>query len=128
MINSRYIYGLFSKAGIKEKELQQSLVLQFTNGRTERTSLMLQDEAKELTNALQRMVDDPGDKMRKKIIHYAHLVGWKDASGKADINALNAWCIRYGMYKKPLNDHNIEELSNLVSQFERVFKSYLNNM
>ncbi len=65
------------------------------------------------------------DRMRKKIISYAYQMQWVTQEGKADMPRLNNWCVKYGMFHKPLNDHNMPELVQLVTQVEKLYKSHL---
>lgn len=59
----------------------------------------------------------PEDKMKNKIISMAKTIGWvKDNS--IDISRLNNWCLNKGMYQQALDDHNIDQLPHLVSQFQ----------
>jgi hypothetical protein len=50
---------------------------------------------------------------------------WELPGGKADMARINAWCMKYGQYKKELNKHNEKELAHLVTQFESAYKSFL---
>lgn len=70
--------------------------------------------------------------MRKKIIALAHQMGWSGihpTSGNkiADMARINAWCIKYGYLHKQLNDHTISELPKLVTQFDNLYKTFLNS-
>ena len=64
-----------------------------------------------------------------KVITYAIGIGreddWKTPLGKADIERINAWCIKSGIYHKGFNDHTPAELPHLLTQFEAVYQSYL---
>jgi hypothetical protein len=63
--------------------------------------------------------------MRRKIIHKAHLMGWKLPSGKADMERIDNWCLKYSSYHIRLNDHTFEQLPSLVSQMDKAYKTYL---
>ncbi|MAX23412.1 MAG: hypothetical protein CMJ19_02815 [Phycisphaeraceae bacterium] len=88
------------------------------------TSQEANQQIKEYRKAL-NWEDDPTEKMRLKIISMARTIGW-EAAQRADMDRINNWCEKYGQYKKPLNDHTYNELTNLVSQFQHgPFKSEL---
>jgi hypothetical protein len=65
------------------------------------------------------------DRMRKKIIHYCHLMRWYTDDGKLDWERINAFCKKSGHAHKNLNDYTTKELPTLVSQWEEVYKSFL---
>jgi hypothetical protein len=69
--------------------------------------------------------------MRKKIIALGHQMGWSGihpTSGNkiADMERINAWCVKYGYLHKQLNDYTILELPKLVTQFDNLYKTFLN--
>ena len=122
------IYTLFYKAGIKAKELQREMIASFTYCRTEHTTNMYRSEAIELKDKLKGMAqknDTPEQRMRRKFLHIAHLLGWKQPNGKVDIDRLNAWLRKYGMYHKSLNEMNKRELARTLGQFETFYESTL---
>jgi hypothetical protein len=62
--------------------------------------------------------------MRRKVIAlFARMDYVKN--GKADMKRINQWCCTSGMYHKVLNQHNAFELTQLVSQVEKVFRSWM---
>lgn len=124
------IAALFNGKRIKGFTTKQQLVRLYTNGRTGTTTEMTQKEAQDLIEFLKRQGHSPSksDTMRKKIIHFAHLMEWKLPDGRADMKRINEWCIKSGQFHKPLNSHTFEELPRLVSQFEQMLKSYLNSV
>ena len=158
------IPGLGDKAERNAYKCQ--LVREFTNGRAESTTQLTWKEAKDMIAALERIVSAPvavkqtkpkeaaskkyvnpsEDIRRKKIIHYAHLMGWYEGVNNMSVNKqpgitgdgaspprrkinmaqIDGWCMTYGKFKKPLNEHNSAELSILITQMERVYEDYLN--
>lgn len=112
---------------LKLNEQKKSLVFSFTNGRTESSRAMHHEESLQLIAWLrsQSKDTDSNNRQRRLIIHYAHQMGWELEDGKADMERINAWCIKFGMFKKPLNDHDASELPKLVTQFEKVYLSFL---
>lgn len=119
-----------------DKELKAALIAQYT-GSNDKTSTrdLSYSQAYELIRDLQNSKDSSpiylrSDKMRKKIISMAHDLGWQyysEAKQKlcADMNAINAWCTKYGYLHKNLDDYSYTELPGLVSQFERMYKDKL---
>lgn len=121
------IHTLFSKNGVKEKEDKQSVIKEFTNNRTASSREMTKEEAESLISHLlgEKKVDPKCDKLRKKILSVAHEMSWKKYNGKVDMDRINNWCKLYGMYHKNLDLHTYEELVNLVTQFDKVYKDFI---
>jgi hypothetical protein len=46
---------------------------------------------------------------------------------KADMERINAWCVKYGHKHKELNDYYGAELTALVSQVEKVYSTFINS-
>jgi len=165
----RLLYAMFANAGIIEKEIQHAIILQFTEGESASSHDMSQDQIYQLRKALAKeSADTPSDRMRKKMIHYGHLMNWKvpfpvhqstvnsqqytgghgdgsdygdqftnsqthelktsPAPGKIDLPRLDAWCEKYGEFHKPLNSHSFPELCKLVTQFQKVYRTYIKNL
>jgi len=101
-----------------------------SNGRTESTKELTGEECHSI---IMELVDEYGitvesadsDRMRKKIISMAHQIGWT-LNGKADMQRIEVWCVNKGPYHKPLNGHTHEELTVLVSVFQKIYKQYIN--
>ena len=103
-----------------------------SQGRTESTKELTETEAWAVMQELKQRfgidLSDKMDRMRKKIISYAHQMGWQRGV-KADMARINKWCVEMGPFKKPLNDHKEQkELATLVSVFEKIYKQYLNKL
>lgn len=125
---NKQLHALLAQTGLKAHK--ESLVLGYTNGRSESSRDLTAQEADALIRYLsaQAKPEDADDKMRKKMIHYARQMGWEievPRGRKADIERLNNWCIHYGQYHKPLMEHDTAELTRLLSQFDAVYKSFL---
>lgn len=106
----------------------RDLIYQATNGRTYRSSFMTSSEADNLLKDINSLGDTAENKMRKKFLAMAHKLGWLQIWGdgaKVDMERVNNWCVHYGKFGKKLNDHTYKELCELVTQFEKVYKSYL---
>jgi hypothetical protein len=128
----KQLHTLLSNTG--KMEYKREMINDVTGGRTNSSKELLWHEAQILINHLKSI--DPKstamDNMRKKIIHYAHEMGWrKKEQGKwvADMDSINSWCNKYSFAKKPLNEYTYKELPKLVTQFEQgPYKSYINNI
>lgn len=72
-------------------------------------------------------------KMRGKILHTAYEMRWtKILPGHAkpvvDYNKLENWMQNFSYLHKKLDRYTFKELPKLVSQFEAVYKHFLNNI
>jgi hypothetical protein len=111
------------------------MIIGFTEGRTEHSSEMTQQEAFEMIDHLQLLLPDKysplggggENKMRRKIISQAYEMGWaKPGDWKKAVAAIDKFCTgEHGKYKKPLQKHTYAELVQVVSQFGQLYKSYL---
>lgn len=112
------------------------LVSGFTQGRTEKSSEMTEFEAREFIEYLKKQVpvkrtqqQISADKMRKRILSLAWEMAWivysTNEKPKVDVKRVNEWCLKYASLKKPFNDYLYNELPDLVTQFQNVYKSYL---
>jgi len=122
---------LLTKAGIKDKEDRAAVILDYTQGRTGSSRQMYAQEAMELIKKFKG--EDPNvakaEKMRKKIISLAHEMGWRHAGTTSiDMAHVNDWCTKFGYLHKKLNDYKYEELPKLITQFEGVYKSFINKI
>lgn len=118
------LFALLASRGLLDGRAQ--LALQFSNWRTDKTSALFIEECEALIRALEGSQQRVScNRMRRKMIHMAHLLGWKDEDGNCDMQRLDSWCIAYGVYHKPLMAHSYMELSALLSQFSLAFDSYL---
>ena len=126
---NKELYVLLNNTGLMPQK--RSLVLGFTTGRSESTRDLTDHEAKDLIKYLRTQPnkhDEAADKMRKKIISMAHECGWHnlvDNKWVVDMRHLDMWCQRFSYLKKEFNKYTLAELPALVSQFEKVYKSYL---
>lgn len=124
------IHILLNELGFQnDKDYKASLVREFTNGRETSTTGMRYYEADELLKALAAATyQNPklvaSDAMRKKILHYAHNMGYV-VNGRVDVKHVDNWCKSHGYLHKGLNEYTYEELPALVTQYQNVYKSYL---
>jgi site-specific DNA-adenine methylase len=69
----------------------------------------------------------PENIMRRKILALFYKMNYR-SNGKTDVNRVNEWSLKYGRFKKPLNKHTREELTQLVSQVEKVYQSFIETL
>lgn len=120
----RQFNALLTTLGMQDEK--RYLIAEASAGRTSSTKELTLPEMDGLIaqlNSLTPKTVKPGDKQRKRIISMAHELGWRN-TGKADMPRINEWCISTGQYKKPLMEHSVEELSNLVAQFTKMYNAY----
>lgn len=126
--NMRAFHATLNQLGLMDDK--RYLIERMTNGRTNSARELTDQELCDMVahlNSKQPYNEPyklPGDKMRKAIISMAHEMGWRLA-GKADMQRINNWCVAKGKYHKKLNDHNMQELTELVSQFQIVYQKHL---
>lgn len=124
---------LINQRGIN-KETKAAMVAGFSGGRTESSKDLLFEEAVLMIRHLEQT--DPNyaaiEKMRRKVLYYAHQMGWQKASAsgklRVDMQRVDEWCKTYSYLKKPLNNYTYKELPKLLSQIEAVYKSVLNKL
>jgi len=66
--------------------------------------------------------NSPNNRMRRKL--------WYLFVRKMDYTTeqFNEWVVKYGKFHKPLKEHNADELTQLLTQVELVYKSYINQI
>ena len=128
---NKLIHALLAQTNLTK--YKPDLVSSFSDGRTEHSAELDTHEAQALIAHLKSKVPVSrtqeqirADKMRKSIISMAWEMNWvHPETHKCDIARINAWCIKYGYLKKPMNAYLYTELPALVTQFKNVYKSYL---
>jgi hypothetical protein len=142
----RVIHALLAKIGrANDKDYKLELVQTYSNGRETSTTKLYMNEAgrmiidlKKLTGstsaagkmaAKPRMTEEQeqADRKRKKLISIAHSMHWT-IDGKADVDRISGWCEKHGQYHKPLMEHTVVELSHIIVQFDKVYKSFLKSI
>jgi|SRR5690242_8328909 len=132
------LHALLNQTGLTAQK--KSLVFGFTNGRSDSSRDLTDAEAQSLVNylrqqpgavVLRQAQDDSANKQRRKIVSMAHELGWHNlvqGKWKVDMRGLNNWCVQHSYLKKELNQYTAGELPRLVSQFESMYKKYLNKV
>lgn len=118
---------------IDREDTKRTMIHDVTQGRTLHTEEVTDQELASMVSHLYNKVQDctnnnAADKMRKKILHYCHLMQWYSTPGKLDWNRIDAFCKKSGHKHKLMKDYNSSELPTLVSQFEEVYKCYLKKL
>lgn len=116
------------KARALPNDTIRDMIADETGNRTQHSSEMSNVEIQHLIEHVNRSGDTQKNRMRKKLLAMAHKLDWQTViNGKvvADMERIDNWCKQYGMYGKPFQQHSYKELCKLVSQFEKVYASYL---
>jgi len=125
---NKILHALLHSTGMIE--VKQELVYSFSNQRTSSSRELEITEATALIRYLKGL--DPAEaaceKMRRKIIAKAHNLRWEVSAGTIDMARLNAWCVKFGGFGKVLNKHSYEELVNLVTAFDKMYKYYISKI
>lgn len=118
---NKQLYGLFSELGIDD-DTKHALVSEYSAGRTFKSSELEVMECKLLISFLGSMIKtkNAANTMRRKMLSIAYQLGWTVEHGKLDLARVNNWCVKYGYLHKPLNDYDVKELPQLITQFERL--------
>lgn len=128
--NNKQLNGLLTSTGLSDQK--DNLVLGFTGGRSSSRADLTDAEALQMIAWLKlqnKNVDERANKMRRKIISYAHRMRWYiEFTQTVDMQRLNGWCIKYGYLHKPLKAYTYKELPALVTQFKAAFMSVLSKL
>lgn len=127
------INTLVSVYGI-DKDTKALMVNGFSAGRCTSTKDLYDEEAVLMLGHLQK--NDPNreamERMKGKIFYYCHEMAWTKPgkSGKpvVDMKRLDNWCLHFSYLKKKLDWYNFKQLPKLVTQFENVYKSYIDSL
>lgn len=127
---------MLANAGINNEKEKKEFVMMVTQ-RTDSLSACTQDETKTIIayleanspqpETLKQTVSRAAEKQRRYIISMAHQMHWyKPRTKKVDMQRVDNWCIQYSGYGKPLDEIDDTMLPALVTQFQKVLKSFLN--
>ncbi len=126
------INTIISKQKIS-KETKELIIGGFTAGRSISSRALYYEEAAAVIKHLKQ--NDPNregsEKMRRKILYYAHEMGWqrlKNGKLVADVHRVDLWCLQFGYLKRKLDNYSYQELPKLVSQFESMYKHYIKSL
>jgi hypothetical protein len=127
------LHTIVSKQKIDE-ETKRMMISGFSGGRTLSSKELSFTEAAAIIQHIEK--HDPQylslQKMRGKILYYAHEMGWRKqgSGGKpvADGKAVDEWMLKYSYRHKKLDAYLYEELPILVTQFEAVYRTYIKSI
>lgn len=126
---SNTLYALLAKLNIMSEKEQ--LCIQYSKGRTHRSSKLSYQECDTLINDLKAIINPnsnseysllPSDShsLVRKILSLAHELRWEKPDGKVDIIKLDNWAKERGKFKKALKLHSHSELATLIYQLEQI--------
>jgi hypothetical protein len=113
-----------------ESDNKESLVLQFTNGRSVSRADLTFEEAANLErhlNSLLAPVNEQCNRMRRKILARFHEMGYRN-NGSIDMEHVQATVLKYGYLHKRLNDYTAAELPKLVSQVDKMRDDFMKSV
>lgn len=133
MLGRKYISAIYAGLSAKGlKDEKESLVSQYTDGRTTSTREMKQEEALGLISFLNGDKKSKVDK-RGKMIRFIYSLAYQmnmtittDEKTKVDTTRLNALVKRLSPQKKELKEHDYEELTIVTSLVQKYYKQRLN--
>lgn len=67
---------------------------------------------------------NPLNIMRRKLLALFFKMGYQN-EGKTDVKAVDTWCRKYGQFHKGLNEMNGSELPAVITQAEKMYKTFL---
>lgn len=112
---------------------RSEIISDFTEGKKSSLTQLSPWEYKELVRTLGATIskefkqDDKLDRQRKQVIANLANSGFVK-EGKADMQRINEWCVKYGHLNKPLNDYVGVNLSKLIVQSEKVYTKFLDSL
>lgn len=123
----KVLFGLLNK--LNWIQYRTELAFQYSNGRTDSTKKLYEEECDLLIERLKIEVNKGKDEaeltkkelMQRKFFFYCHELGWKK-KGQLDYKGINTWLLKYGYLKKPLKEYKESELSKLLQQIEKVLE------
>jgi hypothetical protein len=133
---NKRLYALFNELRI-DKDTKETLVLSFTNERTEHSSEMTESEANHLLEKLENQVKAPmlrenkfKQESRRNIFKLMYDIGLINASMvMAERQAyINSWIKNKLKIDKDLNDLNIDELISFTKQLQAIRRNYVSKV
>lgn len=125
-----YFYVMLAKLGYRSQK--EEIILAHTEGRTGHISETTADEYKSvmgmLTRELKQLPSTQTEEAKKiktkrsKVLHYAGQCGFADKDGNINWDFLNGFMLKTSVLKKPLNKYSVDELNQLISQFQKMAK------
>lgn len=109
-----------------------NIIYEWSNGRTRDLNEFTESELINVVQHLRKLWEakpqsekaqlEQMQTMRKKFYSFCHLLNWTK-NDRLDYKRINNWLKNKSTYKKPIDDHNFNELVYLVTQITMVYKS-----
>lgn len=106
-----------------EKLDTKGLALQYSGGRTDSTKELTAREVNQMIKDMQTacgVQPSAEERMRRKAISRAIQLGWVLPGGRCDMEALDAYCLKYNPEHKGLNGLSKMGLVTLLNQLDKV--------
>lgn len=135
---NKQLHGLLAKLQIGA-DIKANMILQFTQGRTDKSSEMSVDECKFMIGALNRQWQDmKGQKsakrqyngieqdLRRKVFKLFYDIGFISSSDNTQrkLFVINSWIGKKTQFEKTLNELNETELNSCIKQLYTVRRIY----
>ncbi len=129
---NKQLYGLLSKLGINA-DTKEMLVLEYTEGRTCKSSEMEYRECNNLIASLQaelkkrnRQKADLLQTQRRNVFKLMYDIGFIDGrmTTRKKMAVINAWIENKTAFKTDLNNLSFEQLTKLIKQLQAVRRIY----
>lgn len=123
-LQNKMLHSLLNHTGLLH--MKAELVYSYSGNRTSSSKELTMTEAAALISYLKSQPNEQAQcqQMRRKIIAKAHKMRW-EKNGKADMQRIENWCMQYGGFKKRLNDHTYNELVQLVTRFDNMYRKFV---
>ena len=107
-----------------------AMVSGLTGGRTESLKELSVQEGTLLIRHLKTLdpEEQKADTMRRKIIYLARCMHWETPEGKADMQRIDGWMLKYSHGKKKLSQYQYKDLPRVLDQFEQVYKTFVKSL
>lgn len=130
--SNKKLYALFTELGIDE-DSKSTLVMSFTNDRTEHSSEMTEIEAKKLIEKLQPLTfrrkrdNELMQVLRRNIFKLMYDIGLINSYMTADnkLEYINKWIVGKLKINKELNSLNVNELTSFINQLQAIRRNYV---
>ncbi len=131
------IHGLLPKEALHDKQLKQSIIVQFTEDGTKVSTKDLDYVQAEsliywLINGEHRKYVayarfEKNNKQHTKMLSIARQLGWVVPHAKyrivANLELLGEWVATKSKYKQPMKELSQKQMAGMISQFEKLLKN-----
>lgn len=134
--SNKRLYALITELGI-DAETKETMIYNYTNGRTVHTSELTESEARQLIEKLEasiakkkpqnRVQDELCQKLRRNVFKLMYDIGL--ISGNMDGNEklayINTWIKNKLKLDKDLNTLSLDELTTFIRQLQAIRRNYI---